>query len=256
MTVLNDNQIFHIHTYRCGHAEDIPDETYVKEAIRLGAGGIWFMDHAPFPGDPFRGRMKYNDLGEYLDTLTALKEKYNGFVHIGLETEYFPSFDEMGYYRTLTRDRRVEFLLLGQHMAEDLDVRGKYTFSWSKEKLYTEEYLALGSAICSGIDSGYFNCVAHPDRIFRRCKQWTTDMEAVGRAIVLKSQSCGIPLELNMHSIAVKHYYWPEFWRMVSSPVMVGLDAHSKDELIRRYARQQHITGKIECRGGMIALPS
>ena len=28
---------FHVHTYRCGHAEHIPDEAYVKKAIELGS---------------------------------------------------------------------------------------------------------------------------------------------------------------------------------------------------------------------------
>ena len=40
---------FHVHTYRCGHAENISDETYVKKAIELGVKSIWFTDHAPFP---------------------------------------------------------------------------------------------------------------------------------------------------------------------------------------------------------------
>ena len=48
---------FHVHTYRCGHAENISDETYVKKAIELGVKSIWFTDHAPFPDNPFGARM-------------------------------------------------------------------------------------------------------------------------------------------------------------------------------------------------------
>lgn len=50
-----------------------------------------------------------------------------------------------------------------------------------------------------------------------------------------------IPLELNMHSVATKHYYWEEFWKMVpkDAAVFTGLDAHSLNDLTRRYLRQQ-----------------
>ena len=86
--------IFHVHTYRCGHAEAVPDEAYIQRAIEIGATGIWFTDHAPFPCDLFRGRMMYADLPEYVATLTELKKRYERQidVHIGLEIEYFPAF--------------------------------------------------------------------------------------------------------------------------------------------------------------------
>ena len=81
--------LFHVHTYRCGHAENISEELYIEKAITLNASDIWFTDHAPFPNDPFGGRMKYEQLNEYIDTLLQLKEKYKEEinVHIGLEIE-------------------------------------------------------------------------------------------------------------------------------------------------------------------------
>ena len=228
---------FHVHTYRCGHAENISDEAYIQKAIEIGADSIWFADHAPFPGDPFGSRMKYDQLDEYLDTLTGLKKKYGNYVHVGLETEYFPSFDKEGYYKKLRDDKRIEFLLLGQHMAED-PVSGEYTFSWSKERLEQEEFIALGHAICHGIDSGYFDFIAHPDRIYRHCRKWTLTMVEVGNKIIAKAQICKIPLELNMSSLAVKDYYWPRFWQMVSNRI-IGLDAHSIQDLKGGFEKQK-----------------
>ena len=46
---IREKDIFHVHTFRCGHAENVSDEEYIKKAISLGASGIWFTDHAPFP---------------------------------------------------------------------------------------------------------------------------------------------------------------------------------------------------------------
>ena len=40
----NDANIFHVHTYRCGHAGQDPDELYVRKAIELGASAITFWN--------------------------------------------------------------------------------------------------------------------------------------------------------------------------------------------------------------------
>lgn len=69
MLNISHSDIFHVHTYRCGHAENIQDECYIKKAISAGASGIWFTDHAPFPGDPFGGRMKYSELFQTKNSL-------------------------------------------------------------------------------------------------------------------------------------------------------------------------------------------
>ena len=98
---MNDKTLFHVHTFRCGHAENVPDEAYIEKAVEIGASDIWFTDHAPFPGNPFRNRMTIECLPEYISTLLALKERYSNLltVHIGIEIEYLPSFDKSGYYR-------------------------------------------------------------------------------------------------------------------------------------------------------------
>ena len=55
---INNKYIFHIHTYRCGHASNESDEAYVRKAIELGAESITFTDHTPFPGDTYRFRSR------------------------------------------------------------------------------------------------------------------------------------------------------------------------------------------------------
>ena len=246
MEIRNANSIFHVHTYRCGHAEMVPDEAYVKKAIELGVGEIWFSDHAPFPGDPFRSRMKYDELKEYTATLAALKEQYRGIVtiHCGLESEYIPSHDRAGYYRELKDDPGIEFLILGQHMAEIEP--GEYTFALTKEELQQTEYRYLSDAIVQGCSTGYFDYVAHPDRIYRRRKQWDADMESVADTLIQSARQNKIPLELNMHSLACKHYYWPEFWNRAdqNDEVVIGLDAHTIDSMTRRYQRQLDLMSK------------
>ncbi len=228
---VHDKDIFHVHTQRCRHAEDIPDEAYIERALAIGSRGIWFTDHSPFPGNPFRGRMDYDELPEYLGTLKSLKEKYRGLidVHIGLEIEYFPFYDKDGYYKDLKANPDIELLLLGQHLAETWD---GYTFNWDKNKLAAEECIALGEAEIQGIQSGYFDIVAHPDRIFRRRKAWTPDMQEMSEKIIFEAEKAGILLEQNASSMRHKHHYWPEFWRMVKPEMIIqGLDAHFLKDL-------------------------
>lgn len=94
------------------HAENVPDEDYVKRAIKLGASQLWFTDHGPFPapGDQLAMiRMKYSQLEEYIESIERLREAYKGEIslHCGLELEYLPTFDEMGYYKKLQEDPRL-----------------------------------------------------------------------------------------------------------------------------------------------------
>lgn len=230
--------IFHVHTYRCGHAENIPDETYVKKAVELGVDEIWFTDHAPFPGNSFGSRMNYDELEEYLDTLSLLKKKHTDItIHIGLEAEYFPHFDADGYYKHLRSLPDLEILLLGQHMAEVSDDPPAYSFSESTEFLNENEYRLLGKALVQGIATGYFDIIAHPDRIFRRCSVWDTDMEAVSNEIIQTAIKADVPLEMNLSSVESPINYKREFWCLVPNTAkrVIGFDAHSLYEMELRY---------------------
>lgn len=241
--------IFHVHTYRCGHAENVPDEDYVKKAIDLGASDIWFTDHAPFYDDPFGLRMAYTNLEEYLRTLNELKQQYQEInIHIGLETEYFSHFDEIGYYKHLRSLPDLEMLLLGQHMAEVSDYSLAYSFSESEEFLIENEYKLLGNAIVQGVKTGYFDAIAHPDRIFRRCSVWNSDMKAVSFAIIQAAITANIPLEMNLSSVECPKNYKTQFWQLVPEEArrIVGFDAHSLQEMESRYTGVSEMLSKFE----------
>ena len=95
------NYLFHVHTWRCGHASDEQDEAYIRKAVAMGAKYIVFTDHVPFLGNPFTNRMPYEQLDSYLASLKYLKEKYRHKITVktGLEIEYLPSFRD--YYEEL-----------------------------------------------------------------------------------------------------------------------------------------------------------
>lgn len=240
--------IFHVHTFRCGHAENVPDECYVKKAIDMGASDIMFTDHAPFPGDPFGHRQAYSQLEEYVRTLSELKKRYHEIeIHIGLEIEYFPSYDKKGFYDLLRSVPEIEILLLGQHMAEINDEPPRYSFSEPEEYLRDNEYKLLGNAMLQGIKTGYFDAIAHPDRIFRKCSAWDAEAEKIASEIINAAVSANIPLEKNISSLDDPKNYKCEFWRLVpgNAKCVVGLDAHSLNEMESRYANREESIKKF-----------
>lgn len=228
----NRKEIFHVHTWRCGHAGDYEDRDYVIQAIGLGVEKITFTDHAPFPGDPFGNRMRMEQLPEYIASMKKLKDEYDGRIEIvaGLEIEYMPSFTE--HYKTLRRTEGLECLLLGQHVYEIAP--GAYNFSLLPEEKNRREMYGCGQAMIEGIKSGMFDDVAHPDRIFRRRKVWDDDMEKIAVGIIDAAVQMRIPLEVNESSVAAKYYFWPQFWEIAvekRAAIVYGVDAHCPDEL-------------------------
>jgi histidinol-phosphatase (PHP family) len=228
--------LFHVHSYRCGHAGSEKDEEYIIKALDMGADTISFSDHAPFPGDPFGSRMKIGQLDEYCSTLSALREKYRERikVEISLETEYIPMYES--YYQDLNASGKFDYLILGQHMCYD----GKdYSFAWPSERKNAEEHIGLVKAMIEGIKSGFFRYTAHPDRAFRRLRKWTPEADDLSGRLIEAAVESGITLEKNLSSMEKHNYYRPEFWKLVpdSVPVVWGVDAHATKELERIYRK-------------------
>ena len=224
--------IFHVHTWRCKHAGSFADSEYIDRAIELGAKKITFTDHAPFPGDPFGNRMDIEQLPEYIVSINRLKEDHKGIIEVccGLEIEYLPSYSD--YYKELRSMDGIDHLLLGQHFYEIS--KGVYSFSLPLKEKYSLEAKGCSKAMIEGIQTGYFNAVAHPDRIFRRRKLWDKDMDRITNKIIAAASNMGIPLEMNESSLLCEHQFWTEFWEQaerLKAPVIYGLDAHTPEVL-------------------------
>lgn len=240
--------IFHVHTYRCKHAGNDTDEQYIQTALSLGADKITFTDHTPFPGDSFRNRMELSQLTEYIDSLKMLQKKYENQIEvkIGLECEFLPSM--MDFYNELKEKTDLNLLIIGQHFYEHSPC--KYSFDDEKEFNMAHEFIGCGNAIVQGMKTGLFSVVAHPDRIYRRCKQWTSEMVEVAEKIIKTAVETNTILERNLSSYEkfvakTRPSFWKnEFWDLVEDynktavnkvKIIEGLDAHSSEEMISRF---------------------
>lgn len=221
-------ELFHVHTYRCGHAGEETDEEYVKKAVELGASRIVFTDHAPFPGDKFLWRMSMAQLEDYVESIHALKHQYSDKIEIlcGLEAEFLPSY--VDYYRDLRASGNFDLLLLGQHMFEYDVTHYSYT-----DADHSEEYIGLCNAIATGIDTGLFEVVAHPDRSFRDRSFFEEAERIAAQKVIDHAVQNGVFLERNYSSTLEDNQYWPQFWELVPDHALVlkGLDAHSVERL-------------------------
>ena len=248
--VMKDS-VFHVHTKRCKHAGDEEDEAYVRRAKELGAKRIVFTDHAPFPGNPFNGRMDMDDLPEYISSLKHLNDKIKGItVQIGLEIEYLPSFRD--YYEELAENPDIEWLVLGQHFYEYQ--KGVYSFADSSEVKNQWEYIGICEALIEGMNTGLFRVVAHPDRAFKRRKKWDEQAEEQARKLINTAIQTGTILEQNYSSARRKNQYRPEFWELLrkiteENPAnriftIKGSDAHSTDEILYGFHAFEVITAE------------
>ena len=191
-----EKEAFHIHTCRCKHAGDEPDEAYVQKAIELGAPRIVFTDHCPFPGNRFRNRMDMEELPEYIESMNGLKEKFADKIEIlcGLEVDYLPSY--AAYYRMLAEMPGLDLLILGQHFYENPDGRPSY-----EDEDRSHEAPGLCEAILQGMETGLFSVLAHPDRAFKRGKIYGDLERAYSERIIRTALWYGICLEQNYSSI-------------------------------------------------------
>lgn len=222
-----EKEIFHVHTWRCKHAGEEKDYEYVEAAIRLGANRIVFTDHAPFPGNPFHFRMDIEQLPEYVQSMQELKKAYASKIEVlaGLELEYLPRFDE--YYKKLRESGAFDVILMGQHFFQTDE--GGYSFN-DKDK--REEHIKLAEAMAAGAATGYFDVIAHPDRCYRRCREWDAKMQESALRIQEAALKHNLLLEQNYTSMSRNYQYWEEFWKDVPQErCLKGYDAHAVEEM-------------------------
>ncbi len=110
--------------------------------------------------------------------------------------------------------------------------------------------------ICTGIKTGLFNAVAHPDRIFRYQEEtWTTEMPKLAGEIIDLARERNVLLEKNFCSMQQPLYYRSEFWEKVpEEDVIHGCDAHNIKELalaktIKKAEREGNICGHLNIVG-------
>ena len=232
---------FHTHTTRCGHAVG-SDEEYVLSAIKGGFEVLGFSDHTPWKyADPdfvSSIRMKSELLSDYVASIRALKEKYEGRIEIylGLECEYYG--DYIPWLRDMIAQERLDYVIFGNHYYRT-DEHSRYfghnTHTWEMLDMYEESAL-------EGIESGLFAYMAHPDLFMRSYARFDERCEKISRSICRRAAQLNLPLEYNVSLIEyneikrITGFPHPDFWRIAAEEgctAIIGMDAHNNRDLER-----------------------
>lgn len=218
---------FHTHTKRCHHA--VGDErAYVEKAIGAGFEVLGFSDHAPYlfeNGFVSDIRMEMRELEGYVRTMERLKKEYEKEIRIftALEMEYFPGLFE-ATIRRIT-EYPLDYLLLAQHCFYEkgtfLSTRRRWT-----DEMHLKSYVSL---IADGIDTGYFNAVAHPDIL-----GFTGDAALYSQYMTMLAQKLKqerMPVEINVNGLREGANYPDKRFVSIAAEngndFIVGVDAHN-----------------------------
>lgn len=223
---------YHTHTWRCGHAHGTEQE-YVESAIRRGLKILGFSDHTPYPFPWYHHsfiRMLCGQLPDYVQTVSELRERYRGTIHIriGVEAEYYPAyFSEL---RTMLADHGVEYMILGQHYLDN-EILAHYSGRATAEEAILAKYCRQTR---DAMQTGLFSYFAHPDLL--RFVGEDRVYEGHMRELCAEAKSCGMPLEINLLGLeAGKHYPNRRFWEIAAGEgcqVVLGCDTHDPATLL------------------------
>ena len=228
---------FHSHTYRCGHAEgDIKD--YVPAAIKNGFKIYGVSDHVLLPGIVQTWvRGDYSLFDDYIEKYQDAKKLYGSQIqmYLGFESEYSDVF--VDYYKSLLKEKGIDYLICGQHCGFDKD-KNPYGYIHSEEGLirYKED-------IIKAMESGLFLYIAHPDLFFLAAETVTPFFEKLTKEIIEAAIKYDAVLEINILGLFRNHhrdgkvyidYPCEYFWKEVAKTnikVVYGGDFHSPTQI-------------------------
>ena len=239
---MRQNFNYHSHTFRCGHAAICPDEQYVTAAIEAGFAIYGFSDHAPYPDrEKPIDRMNYEQLDDYLNSVTSLKNKYADqlSIKLGFEMEYFPEYQD--YIRNFLM-KKGEYVILGQHY-DNPD--GKFDFAQGRST--AEQLRTYGNLIEQGLHQLPFLYLAHPDYFCAGIYEFDDTCRYISHQICKAAVETDTPLEVNiklairkkrLYGDGQERYPYPfrSFWEIAQQyPVrcIYGYDAHDPSILLK-----------------------
>ncbi len=238
---------YHTHTSRCHHASG-EDADYVEAALKEGYQVLGFSDHSPWPfssGFISHIRMSAEALDDYIFSIRRLQKVYEGRIriHLGLEAEYFPRYHD---WLLRMQDRGISYYVLGQHYA-DSEEDTPYT---GNECVEDKGVLRYAESTVKAVRTGLFAYLAHPD-LFMRHRTDDQFNAACEQATDMICQAClemHLPIEYNLLGLRYqveghsRGYPSSPFWeraRSFGNEVILGMDAHTPDQLIGAELRAQ-----------------
>lgn len=240
---------YHTHTPHCGHAVGKDAAEYAKAAFEQKMDILGFSDHAAFPDTDYGCRMPYEEMGIYFREVEELKKEYQpkGMeIYKGLEIEFLPKYLNIegipgkNYYEYLLNDRKVDYLLCGEHFF--IDASGVIDNIYNIKD--TKQVIAYAKSCRAAMETGYFKMLAHPDLFGVNAFPWCEDYDRACDIILEGAVKSGTILEYNANGFRRGIHSFPDgdrlmypltkFWDKVKGTeikVIIGSDSHNPTEI-------------------------
>lgn len=235
---------YHSHCSFCdGKA---PAEEFVKSAIAASFTSYGVSSHAPLPFTT-RWTLKSEAVGDYLDEIKRLKEKYKDVIdlYVGLEIDYLSAAHNpsIAYFQALPLDYRIGSVHYvtneaGEMMDMDICIDD---FKANLSQLFGGDLKQLVSSYFNAsmrmVEAGGFDFVGHLDKISYNASLCMTDVveQEWYKTLLLEYLSLisekGIMAEVNTKAYTRKGYLFPNIQHLktlkrFNIPVLVNSDAH------------------------------
>ncbi|MBQ8752310.1 MAG: histidinol phosphatase, partial [Clostridia bacterium] len=127
----------------------------------------------------------------------------------------------------------LDYLILGNHFA-DPESAGIY-FGGARDTASVVDYVR---ATVKGMETGAFDCLAHPDVVLQMMPAWNDTIADAMRELCRAAKALHMPLEYNLLGLIYGRldsrkgclcYPNPRFWEIAAAEgctAIVGLDAH------------------------------
>ena len=190
---------YHMHSHFCRHAVGGLAE-YAKAASAQGIREICFTPHIPlsgfrpgFCGD--RLRMDEREFDGYLAELERTRAAFPDLTILsGVEADYIASMER--YLEKFLSKHAFDFILMSIHFVSAWG-NDEWTFGFRESRTIPSVYRDYFREMLAGIETGFFDCVAHLDLI----KQPGKPVPAMNRRDVEKVlDAClarGMSVEIN-----------------------------------------------------------
>ena len=225
---------YHMHTPLCLHAEGEPSE-YAAHAVALGLEEIGFSDHAPMREYFDQWRMRFEQLGEYVEKVRKAQKDFPQLrIKLALEVDYLPGCE--GWVKELTAMYPWDYLIGSVHYVSDswaVD-NPEDLAKWRERDAY-EVWEIYFDRLTMAATSGLFDIIGHADlpkkfRIYPKkdCTSMFVKFLDAARNVALDINTAGLRKDCQ------EIYPSRAFLELAAArriPITFGSDAHAPGEV-------------------------
>lgn len=230
----------HLHTPLCGHATGTPLE-FAQAALEAGLSGVVFTDHIPMPAwydAPWR--MRREQLGEYVEMVTAAREAMAGKleVRLGLEADFHPGTER--WVEEVLNAFEWDYVLGSVHYLGAWGFDNPAFMNEYERRDLRELYVQYYTLVEGAARAGLFDSIGHLDLP----KKFGHADEGGGAALAALDVIAANGLALDFNTAGWRKpvgeaYPAPDLVRAAASrgiPFVLGSDAHAPPEVGYRFS--------------------